>query len=273
MPERHIRRAYVDVGAGQIHYLTAGDEGEPLVLCHQSPNCSRMFSAVLPRLAEAGYRVYAFDTPGHGESTPPSSDPQITDYAGTFLQATRTLGLDRFHLLGHHTGAAIACELALQAGDAVCALVLNGTPLFSEEVRAARREGTGLRITPVADGSHLADIWELRKRVTPGWTRLDVMHRAVIDLLRSGQCSHQGHAAVYRYDLHSALLALAVPTLILTNTGEDLYQHSLAAQALRPAGFELTVLDGGTHDIVDEQPVEWAAAVVDFLDRYPAAAS
>lgn len=264
MHERHVRRGYVDVDGGQLHYLAAG-EGVPLVLCHQSPNCSRMFSAVLPLLAAAGYAVYALDTPGHGESTAPAGDPEISDYAATFHAGVRKLGIDRFHLLGHHTGAAIACELALQAGPQVQTLVLNGPPLFSEEVRAARRAGSGLRVTPVADGSHLRDVWELRKRVTPGWTRLDVMHRSVVDLLRSGNCSYQGHRAVYRYDLRAGLLALSQPTLILTNTGEDLYSHSLAAHALRPDLFELAVLEGGTHDIADEQSLAWVAAVTGFI--------
>jgi pimeloyl-ACP methyl ester carboxylesterase len=125
-----------------------------------------------------------------------------------------------------------------------------------------------LHVIPKEDGSHLLEVWELRKRVTPGWTHLDVMHRAVVDLLRAGACAHQGHKAVYRYDLRAALMALTLPTLILTNAGEDLYQHSLAAQALRPGVFELAVLEGGTHDIVDEQPSEWVAAVTGFTSRY-----
>lgn len=270
MYETRVRRGYVDIGDGQVHYLAVG-EGEPLVLCHQSPNCSRMFSAALPLLAESGLAVYALDTPGHGESTPPEGEPEIAGYAAAFLESLRNLGVDKFHLLGHHTGAAIACELALQAEGDVRSLVLNGPPLFSEEVRLARRASPGLQVTPVADGSHLSAVWELRKRVTPGWTRLDAMHRGVVDLLRAGDCAHQGHKAVYRYDLRGALMRLQLPTLILTNTGEDLYSHSLAAQALRPDDFELAVLDGGTHDIVDEQPAHWAAAVTAFVKRHGAA--
>jgi len=267
MSGRYLRRGYAETSQGQVHYLTAG-EGEPLVLCHQSPNCSRMFSAAIPLLAESGYAVYALDTPGHGESAAPPGEPEIVDYARTFAESLHSLGIDSFHLLGHHTGAAIACELALQAAPAVRSLVLNGPPLFSEEVRAARRASSGLHVIPKEDGSHLLEVWELRKRVTPGWTHLDVMHRAVVDLLRAGACAHQGHKAVYRYDLRAALMALTLPTLILTNAGEDLYQHSLAAQALRPGVFELAVLEGGTHDIVDEQPSEWVAAVTGFTSRY-----
>ena len=53
-------------------------------------------------------------------------------------------------------------------------------------------------------------------------------------------------------------------TLILTNTGDDLYHMAVRARTLRPdmAYYELV---GGTHDIVDEQPQAWADAVAAFI--------
>tara|TARA_R110002110_G_scaffold303525_1_gene517598 strand:- start:17333 stop:18133 length:801 start_codon:yes stop_codon:yes gene_type:complete len=261
-----MKKGYINTAQGQLHYLTQGS-GSPLVLCHQSPNCSRMFTAAIPELAARGFRVIAIDTPGHGESTPPASEPSIEFYAAQLLEGLQQLGVDTFHLLGHHTGAAIACAMAVAAPERVCSLVLNGPPLFSEEVRAQRRSGSGLRVVPQEGGAHLQDIWDLRKRVTPGWTNLAAMHRGVVDLLRCGPCAHQGHAAVYRYDMRAALLSLSVPTLILTNTGEDLYTHSQQAYQLRDKDFSFYELSGGTHDIVDEQPVAWAKAVADFASE------
>jgi pimeloyl-ACP methyl ester carboxylesterase len=260
-----MKRYYINTPEGQLHCTRVGS-GTPLVLCHQSPNSSRMFSAAMPLLAERGFCVLAIDTPGHGESTPPASEPEIDGYAAALLEGLRIEGLDSFCLLGHHTGAAIACAMAVAAPQRVRALVLNGPPLFSEDIRKQRRALPGLRISPVGGGEHLQELWNLRKRVTPGWTKIDVMQRGVVDLLRSGDCVHQGHAAVYRYDLRDALMQLAMPTMILTNTGEDLYQHSRQAHALRPDFFAYRELDGGTHDIVDEQPEHWTEAVAGFLE-------
>jgi hypothetical protein len=56
----------------------------------------------------------------------------------------------------------------------------------------------------------------------------------------------------------------APPTLVLTNSGEDLFAASARASASRP-DWRFAALDGGTHDIVDEQSEAWAAAVIDFL--------
>ncbi len=64
--------------------------------------------------------------------------------------------------------------------------------------------------------------------------------------------------------MESALRALTVPTLLLTNTGEDLYRQTQLAREARP-DLAYVELEGGTHDIVDEQPEAWVAAVLDFV--------
>jgi hypothetical protein len=66
-------------------------------------------------------------------------------------------------------------------------------------------------------------------------------------------------------DLESVLQRLAVPTLMFTNTGEDLYQSTRRAHALRADFFAYAELQGGSHDIVDEQPDNWANAVTTYL--------
>ena len=42
-------------------------------------------------------------------------------------------------------------------------------------------------------------------------------------------------------------------------------QAQSSAHALRPDFFAYAELQGGSHDIVDEQPAEWAKVVVDYL--------
>ena len=62
----------------------------------------------------------------------------------------------------------------------------------------------------------------------------------------------------------SMLLAIDVPTMILTNTGDDIYFAAKRAALLRP-DFSFLELEGGTHDIVDEQTQIWVKSVTDFL--------
>ena len=50
----------------------------------------------------------------------------------------------------------------------------------------------------------------------------------------------------------------------MTNTGDDIYYAAGRAREIRP-DFAYVELEGGTHDIVDEQPENWTRAVARFL--------
>lgn len=258
-----LRRCYVEGRWGQVHVREMGD-GAPLVLLHQSPLSGHMFDPALPHLAAAGVRAIALDTPGFGQSDPPPAPPSIEDHADSLLAALDALAVDRPALLGHHTGAAIATAFAARRPARVERLILNGVPLLSEEERQHFSQFSFDPIEPRADGGHLLAAWNRRLAATPGWTDLDAMHRHSVALLANPRIYGWGFRAAFAYDLAADLKRVACPTLILTNSGEDLYDASRRAHALRP-DFAYAELDGGTHDIVDEQPEAWAAALLRFL--------
>lgn len=263
-----IRRGYFPGRFGQVHYRRcepgAGPAAQPLVLLHQSPVSSLQFVAAMPLLSAAGHDVVALDMPGFGQSDAPGPDPTMDDYASCLDDAFAAFGWSRVALLGHHTGAAVAACWAVANPGRVARLILNGMPVLSDEEREHFRRLTLGPARPAADGSHLLQAWDVRIRATPGWTDLAAMHRLFVDGLVSGATSYRAFPVVIGADLRGTLAALRVPTLLLTNTGEDLYAATCRARELRP-DFAWVALAGGTHDIVDEKPREWAAAVNDFL--------
>ncbi len=258
-----IRRAYVEGRWGQVHLRESG-AGPMVVLLHQSPLSGLQFEPALPHLAAAGFRAVALDTAGYGASAHPPAPPSIADHADALLGVLDALGAPRVHLLGYHTGAAIACNFAVRHPTRIDRLVLNGVPLLSPDERAhfAQFRFTPLTLDP--DGAHLMGAWRQRLAASPGWTDLAAMHRHVLAMLANPEHYGWGFEAAFAYDIAADLAALVVPTLILTNTGEDLYAASRRAAALRP-DLAYAELAGGTHDIVDEQPEAWAAAVAAFL--------
>jgi len=258
-----VRKIYVDAPHGQIHCRTCGD-GRPLILLHQSPLSSRQFEAVLPRLAAAGFQVDAMDLPGFGMSDPLPGPPTLTDYSSSVEAICENFGFERVALLGHHTGAVIAAAFVARPHEQVERLILNGFPLLTGEERQFFRSFEFGPITPRPDGSHLIASWQARLRATPGWSDLAAMHRYVVEGLLASETNWLAFPLIVEADLASLLDAIAVPTLLLTNTGEDLYAATRRAAARHPE-FAYVELEGGTHDIVDEQPEAWAAAVLDFL--------
>ena len=260
-----IARAYVDGPHGQIHLRLAGT-GTPLLLLHQSPLSGGQFEAALPLLAEAGFAAAAMDTPGFGQSDRPAAPVGIAGYADCIPAVLGALGWGKAHVLGHHTGASIAASFAARNPEMAGKLVLNGLALLSDEERAHFAQFRFAPLEPKADGSHLLAAWNQRLAASPGWSHLTAMHRYVTEMLTNPEFYFWGFEAAFAHDLAADLLKIGAPTLILSNSGDDLYAASRRAHGLRP-DFVFAALDGGTHDIVDEQPEAWAAAVAAFLRK------
>jgi pimeloyl-ACP methyl ester carboxylesterase len=255
------RRGYLDGPYGQIHYRRFG-QGAPTLLLHQSPLSSAQFEAAIPHLQ--GLDAVALDLPGMGMSDPAPDGADLDAFAAIAPAALDALGWRRAHVVGHHTGAAIAARIAARTPGLVDRMVLNGVPLLSEEERGFFATFKFGPTQPRADGGHLAAVWASRLKATPGWTDLGAMHRWVVEGLSRGATSWMAFPAVIGCDLAPDLSAIAAPTLFFTNTGEDLYAATRRAHALRP-DCSYAELPGGTHDIVDEQPQAWARIVTGFL--------
>jgi pimeloyl-ACP methyl ester carboxylesterase len=259
-----IRRGYVDGTWGQVHVTEAGS-GPPLVLLHQSPLSGAMFLPAMPLLAAAGYRALALDTPGFGASDPPPAPQSIEAHADALLTVLDGLGLGRPHILGHHTGASIAAAFAARHPARVDRLILNGVALLNPQERAFFATFRFEPVVPRADGGHLTDAWAQRLQATPGWTDIAAMHRHVATMLANPDRYFWAFEAVFAHDLAADLARITAPTMVLTNSGEDLFEASKRAAASRP-DWQFAALAGGTHDIVDEQPDAWTRAVTAFLD-------
>jgi pimeloyl-ACP methyl ester carboxylesterase len=262
------RRGYVYGPHGQVHYRLhrpdAADSGPVLVLSHQSPSSSLMFQAGYPHLVAAGITCIGVDTPGYGMSDLPDPRPSVLDYAAVFGPVLDHFALGAAHFLGHHTGAANVTAFAARHPRRVQSLILNGPPLYTADELAERG---ARRLGPVPledDGGHLQKRWDSRIAATPGWTSIAAMQRNLMGTLWAGDTSWYGHNAAFAYDMMSDFMHLTCRALILTNTGDDLYAIAQRAHGLRP-DMAYEELVGGTHDIVDEQPAAWAAAVAKFV--------
>jgi pimeloyl-ACP methyl ester carboxylesterase len=262
------RRGYVSGPTGQIHYRLYRPEsaasGPVLVLSHQSPSSSLMFEAAYPHLTARGVTCIGVDTPGFGMSDVPDPRPSVTDYATAFAPVLDHFGLKAAHFLGHHTGAANVTAFAARHPAHVQSLILNGPPVFTAEERAERLSRPLGPVPLEADGSHLKKRWASRVAATPGWTHVHAMHRNLLGTLLAGDTAWYGHKAAYEYDMAAEFQRLTPRTLILTNTGDDIYHLAQRARQMRP-DMAYVELAGGTHDIVDEQPEAWSEAVVAFI--------
>jgi len=122
---------------GRLHYLSGGAGGIPLVLLHQTPFSSAAFLPLARKLV-AERRVIAFDTPGFGQSDPPPAPLSMDAYAAAFADALDEMGERQVDVLGYHTGAYLAAELAIARPDLVRRVSLSGIPFRPLAERQAK---------------------------------------------------------------------------------------------------------------------------------------
>lgn len=262
------RRAYADGPFGQIHFQMLG-QGAPLLLLHQAPMTSSQFDSVYEFLAAQGVQAIGIDMPGFGMSDPTPFTPTISDYARVVPTVLDNLGLDRAAVLGHHTGALVAVEAAVSYPDRVSTLIINGPLLATEQERTAFLTGNhqwelGYRARPRAE--HMVELFAIRDRLASGTISPEQLSGYVVQALLGRGAFWHGHHAAYTYDLAKQLPRIEQPALILTNTGDMLYEHALRVHRLRP-DFDFHALEGGGVDIVDQQPQGWTDAVTSFLRK------
>jgi pimeloyl-ACP methyl ester carboxylesterase len=124
------RRAYFDCRFGQLHVRTAFpttggfDEQVTLFCLHADQSSSRAFARFLPEIADVR-SVYAPDLPGLGESDP-SPAASVAEAAGAIADLAGDLRLRQIDVLGLHTGARVALDLAAARPQLVRRLVLVG---------------------------------------------------------------------------------------------------------------------------------------------------
>lgn len=142
-PPVKVRRAYVDMRYGQLHYLIAtpnvpvAQRKRPLIMFHQSPLSAQELAALTAQMGSDRVTI-AVDTPGQGYSDGPEQVPTIMDYAAAIDEGLHRLGYDAKHpvdILGNHTGAFIATELAIAEPAMVKRVILSGVYIVPEERR------------------------------------------------------------------------------------------------------------------------------------------
>lgn len=261
-------KGYVDGAFGQVHYRAVGPAGHPpILLIHQTPFAFTQFGAIQDELARLGRRSIAVDNPGYGFSDPPPNDCDLAMLADHLATACRRLALPPLLVAAHHTGAALAAALAARHPDVVCGLVLHGVPMYDADERRERASCSMSPPTLKEDGEHFAKTFTAIGRYAELDARsLDSATWATIGSFLALAPSPV-YRAVFAHDLAPDLLAIKVPTLLLTDTADVLHANTQRAATLRP-DFEFSEFSTrGSFELMRE-PRRWAEVVADFAGRH-----
>jgi len=229
-----IRRGFVDITDGQIHYRyrtpSTATQRRPLVMLHGFPSSAWILEPYISGLG-ADRPTYGLDLMGMGDSTGLANPhPSVEDLARAVVQGLDGLGLTQCDLYGTLTGARVATELALLAPGRVNRLILDEPGVQPPEEIAEflehympsmqlDQEGTQFdRIFAFCRDAYIWFPWYRRKLATQrNWVDLpsaEVLHFKTMEILKSMEHIVGVFEASERYPVADRLSQLNLPTLV-----------------------------------------------------------
>jgi pimeloyl-ACP methyl ester carboxylesterase len=237
-----IKRGYADMRYGQLHYQIAtptdakSKARPPLVMFHQTANTSMEFGNLIPEMGR-DRTVIAIDTPGYGGSDGPNAVPTINDYMTAVNEALKNMGYGPrkpVDVLGYHTGAFTAIELAIAEPKMVRRIMLAGVWLVSEETRL----GAISRLPRYNNSSEFfawftAALPRLQKSALATEAGDENWGRVIADSLRPMTKREYGHDAAFIYaaKLRERAPMVTQPVLLVA-LNDGIRQSTLDSQPL-----------------------------------------
>ena len=126
-----IEQYRIKVNAIDLSVHVAGpQEGPPIWLLHGFPECWHSWREQIPALVAAGYRVFAPQMRGYGQSSSPAevADYDLLTLCADIQQAMDHFGHEQVVMVGHDWGAVVAWHLALLEPERVTRLITMSVP-------------------------------------------------------------------------------------------------------------------------------------------------
>ncbi|MSO64904.1 MAG: alpha/beta hydrolase [Alphaproteobacteria bacterium] len=240
------------VGYGQIHCRWTGSG--PLLLVLPAGNGPEPILPLLAQLAER-FTILLVDLPGYGLSDPlPAAVPTMRDYAEAIAALLTTLGVRRRGLLGSHTGASIAAELAVVRPATFPAIVIHEGTFTPPEHRRDLLQHYMPPYRPDWHGGYLVGFWQRYREqfLFRPWHRHDkanriamdgddamAVHHAFFAQAAIGDAYRKCYEAVLRHDAAEPVERATMP-IYITSPSEV---YLAGARALRHPTVELTAFD------------------------------
>lgn len=128
-----------------LHYKISGSGTEDLVLLHGFMENLNIWNDMEPKLSER-FRLIKIDLPGHGQSRICGETHSMDFMAEKVVEVTQSLGLEKFHVLGHSMGGYVALAMAAQRPELLKSLTLFFSSFLADDEDKKTQRLKSLRI-------------------------------------------------------------------------------------------------------------------------------
>jgi len=258
-------------------------EGEPVILLHGFPQTSHSLRHQMTVLADAGYRTLAPDQRGYspGARPGPIDEYSIDKLVQDVIDMADDQDFDRFHLVGHDWGAAIAWYVAGTHPDRLLSLNPISAPhpqaladalkdpnsdqaSMMSYVDFFRSEGSEDQIT----ANNAAQLRTFYEGVSQEDIDVYVDALGTPDALRGGL---NWYRAANDFTEPSSLGPITMPTMFVWSDQDS----ALGRDGAEACGdhvegeYRLEIIEGVNHWVPDNAPDELSALLLEHLQAHP----
>jgi len=251
---------------GIVHYEAYG-RGKPVILLHGWINSWGVWQDSMLYLADkCGYKVYALDFWGFGDSAKAKTPPfKVASYVDMVDQFMGLLGILRAPVIGHSMGGTVALQLALQHPGRVARVGVVGSPIHGASLNFFLKLAgidwiahTVRRFPPLLKTVILINTRGDSKRV-----RDMILHDAERSSVES---FFRSIGDLHYTDLRPMLRNLALPALGVYGRSDNIVspdQGRVLVESL--PGATVKMMDHSRHFVMLDEPDRFHEAVADFL--------
>jgi len=263
-----------------LHVDDTGGPGRPVVLIHGWPLSGEAFSAQVPALVEAGYRVVTYDRRGFGRSDKPRSGYTYDTLSEDLSALLEQLDLTDVTLVGFSMGGGeVARYLSTYGSQRVrSAVFASAVPPYLLQTD----DNPDGPLTEDAAATMTADLTKDEDAFYDGFTtdfftangELKVSEQQRQDALAlckqaDKKAALACMAAFGTTDFREDLTKVNVPVLVLHGDSDGIvpFEGSGARTNTALADSELHVITGGPHGCNVSHTQEWNQALIGFLAK------
>ena len=283
------KQGFINVPGGPVWYKVSGNgEGLPLLALHGGPGSTSCTYSLLDPLGDQR-SIIRYDQLGSGRSGRPDdlSLWKVDRFVEELDVIRKKLKLEKFHLLGHSWGAALAGAYLLEKGTKGVASVifsspLLSTPLWIEDANYLRSQlPQGIQDTlNFHEMANTTDSDEYRDATRVFYdrhlTRGEAKEKAECDGAPWNQVIYQYmwgptefHATgnLVDFDLSHRLHTIDIPVLFLTGEFDEARPETISKFHKMIPGSEFIVIGGVAHASLSRAPDNYRRILEDFLDK------
>ncbi len=238
-----MKEETISVGKMQT-ILRIGGSGKPVLILHGWGSQSKKWERIGEFLVSKGFKVIIPDLPGFGKSQSLPLPGDLNDYRDFVAALVNQLRLEKFFLLGHSFGGAVALKYSLKFPENVEKLFLTSAAC----IRRSSFKKTLFKILARAmKPFSFLPFFSLARRIVYSRYGVKSDYPAYSGIMR------ESYLKIIKQDCTADFSLVHVPTVLIWGSGDQITPLKQGQEMNRKIpGSVMEIIPGANHDLAEK---------------------